>query len=112
MAESHDFDEAIFGEPSALFHHVIEHHRDLRHRAADVDEAKEEKIQKHFAPRRHLIARGCVVLIVHGSTQGSCTAALWSSIFARFRVIVAKTKTVAGIACKVPLAEAKLVIGG
>ena len=97
MAESHDFDEAIFGEPSALLHHVIEHHRDLRHRAADVDEAKEEKIEKHFAPRRHSIVWGRVVLIVHGSTQGSCAAALWSSIFARFRVIVAKTKNVAGI---------------
>jgi hypothetical protein len=36
-------------------------------------------------------------LIVHGSTQGSCATALWSSIFARFRVIVAKTKNVAGI---------------
>ena len=97
MAESHDFDEAIFGEPAALLHHVIEHHRDLRHRPADVDEAKEEEIEKHFAPRRHLIAWGRVVLIVHGSTQGSFAAALWSSIFARFRVIVAKTKNVAGI---------------
>jgi Domain of Unknown Function (DUF1259) len=36
-------------------------------------------------------------LIVHGSTQGSCAAAFWSSIFARFRVIVAKTKKLAGI---------------
>jgi hypothetical protein len=44
MAESHDFDEAIFGEPLALLHHVIEHHRDLRHRPADVNEAKEKKI--------------------------------------------------------------------
>ena len=31
---------------------MIEHHRNLRHRATDVDEAKEEKIEKHFAPRR------------------------------------------------------------
>jgi hypothetical protein len=92
VAESHDFDEAIFGEPSALLHHVIEHHRDLRYRPADVDEAKEEKIQEHFAPRRHSIAWGCVVLIVHGSTQGSCAAALWSSIFARFRAIVARCR--------------------
>jgi hypothetical protein len=50
VAESHDFDEAIFGEPSALLHHVIEHHRDLRYGPADVDETKEEKIEKHFAP--------------------------------------------------------------
>jgi hypothetical protein len=55
VTEGHDFDEAIFGEPPALLHHVIEHHRDLRYRSADVDEAKEEKIQKHFAPGRHLI---------------------------------------------------------
>jgi hypothetical protein len=92
MAESHDLDEAIFGEPSALFDHVIEHHRDLRHWSSDVDEAKEKKIEKHFAPRRHSITRGRVVLIVHGSTQSSCAAACSSSIFARFGVIVAKTK--------------------
>jgi len=61
VAERHDFDEAIFGEPSALLHHVIEHHRDLRHRAADVHEAKEEKIEKHFAPRRHPVL--CVAIV-------------------------------------------------
>lgn len=55
MAESHDLDETIFGQPPAPFDHVIEHHRDLRNRTADVDEAEEEKIKKHFAPRRHLM---------------------------------------------------------
>jgi hypothetical protein len=34
---------------------VIEHHRDLRHWPADVDEAEEQKIEKYFAPRRHLM---------------------------------------------------------
>ena len=42
--------------------------------------------------QRHLIVWGRVVLIVHGSTQGSCAAARSSSTFARFRVIVATTK--------------------
>ena len=68
MAESHDFDEPIFGEPSALLHHVIAHNRDLRHRSADVDEAKEEEIQKHFAPRRHSIGGLRGILTGHGLT--------------------------------------------
>jgi hypothetical protein len=50
VTESHDLDEAIFGQPMALFHHVIEHHCDLRDRPPDVDEAEKEKIEKHFAP--------------------------------------------------------------
>jgi hypothetical protein len=40
MTESHDLDEAILEEPSALLDHVIEHHRDLRHRSADIHEAQ------------------------------------------------------------------------
>jgi hypothetical protein len=55
---------------------------------------------------------GRVVLIVHGSTQGSCAAAaLWSSIFAWFRVIVAETKNVVGITLSSALRR-KLANGG
>src|SRR4029077_2137473 len=46
MTKSHDLDESIFGKPTALFHHVMEQHRDLRPRPADVDEAEKQKIQK------------------------------------------------------------------
>jgi hypothetical protein len=34
----------------ALFDHVIEHHRDLRDRAADINETEKEKVEKHLAP--------------------------------------------------------------
>ena len=64
MAESHDLDEAILGQPMALFDHVIEHHRDLRDRSADIDEAEKEKIEKHFPPRGHLIVRVGITLLI------------------------------------------------
>ncbi len=55
MAERHDLDESIFRKPLALFHHVIEHHGDLRDWPTDINEAKEEEIQKHLSPRGHLM---------------------------------------------------------
>src|SRR5213592_2796942 len=60
----------------ALFHHVAEHHRDLRDRTADVDETEKEKIEKHFAPRRHLtVCVGLVLLIVaHRRCRNSYSA--------------------------------------
>jgi hypothetical protein len=48
----------------ALFHHVIKHHRDLRDWSADVDEAEKQKIEKHFAPRRHLMVCVGIVLLI------------------------------------------------
>jgi len=51
LAESHDFDEAIFGEPSG-FSPLIESIGDLPPRAADVDDPR-KKTYKTFAPRRH-----------------------------------------------------------
>jgi len=64
MAKSHDFDEAILGQPPALFHHVIKHHRDLRDRPTDVDETEKQKIEKHLAPRRHLVIGVEIVLLI------------------------------------------------
>ena len=72
VAEGHDLDEAILGEPPALFHHVIEHHGDLRHWTADIDETEKEKIKKHFAPRRHLMIRGTIVLLSMRSRHRRC----------------------------------------
>src|SRR6266581_2315353 len=51
MAECHDFREAVFGEPTLLLDHVIEHHRNLRDRTSYVDEAQEQKVQI-YPPRR------------------------------------------------------------
>jgi hypothetical protein len=62
VAESHDLDETILGQPPALLDHVIEHHRDLRDRPANVDETQKEKVEKHFAPRRHLMV--CVGIVL------------------------------------------------
>jgi hypothetical protein len=64
MTESHDLDEPILGQPSSLFDHVIEHHRDLRDGAADVNETEKEKVKKHFVPRRHLVVRVGLVLLI------------------------------------------------
>src|SRR4029453_19563922 len=50
MAESHDLDEPVFGQPMALFHHMIEHHRDLRHRPADIAETEKEKKKNTSRP--------------------------------------------------------------
>ncbi len=65
MAESHDLDEPVFGQPLALFHHVIKHHRDLRDWSADIDEAEEQKVEKHFAPRRHLMVCVGITLLTY-----------------------------------------------
>jgi hypothetical protein len=50
VTESHDLDEAIFGQPFPLLDHVIEHHGDLGYRAADVYKPEKQEIQKHLAP--------------------------------------------------------------
>src|SRR5262249_15699735 len=55
VAEGHDLHESIPRKPATLLDHVIEHHRDLRDRAAHVDEAENQKIQKYLAPRRQLM---------------------------------------------------------
>jgi hypothetical protein len=34
---------------------VIEHHRDLRDGSADIYKAKEQKVEKHVTPGRHLM---------------------------------------------------------
>ena len=68
MAERHDLDEAILGQPPPLFYHVIEHHGDLRHGAADVNETEKEEIKKHFAPRRHLMIRVATRFLDRGSS--------------------------------------------
>ena len=95
MTESHDLDESIFGEPSALFHHVVEHHGDLRHRPADVDEAKEEKIKKHFPPRRHSIAGLGGILTGH-----ELTTVLYLVDLRLLRTIVLKTKSHRGLSVR------------
>jgi hypothetical protein len=64
VTEGHNLDKTILGQPPALFHHVIEHHRDLRDRPADVDETEKKKIEKHFAPRRHLMVCVGIVLLI------------------------------------------------
>jgi hypothetical protein len=63
MAEGHDFDEAIFGQPTALFHHVIEHHCDLSDRSADVHKAEKEEVEKNLAPGWHLMIRRQIALL-------------------------------------------------
>jgi hypothetical protein len=90
---------------------VIEHHRDLRHRPADIDEAKKEKVQKHFAPRRYSIAWGRVVLIVHGSTQAAVPLPVRRRSSRGFELLSRKQKP-GWHRSKVPLAKAKLAIEG
>ena len=63
--------KAILGQPSAFLDHVIEHHRDLRDRPADVHEPQKKEVKKDFAPRRHGVAAvvlfGMIRFVSHNS---------------------------------------------
>jgi len=40
----------IFTKRFPPLDHVVIHHRDLRNRSTNIDEAEKKKVQKHFAP--------------------------------------------------------------
>src|SRR5215813_12416987 len=58
MAKRHDIYESFLRQPTSTFNHMVKHHGYLGYRSADIDKAERQKIDEHFAPRRHLPVGG------------------------------------------------------